>query len=151
MCSCIFGEYADWTKGVLPCAINAISLALLDAGVPMSDYVLSVGVGMHLPTDQTLLDLAAAEEGAMPSIVVAYLARSRTATLAQLETRLHADAIPTMLKYAGDACAGALLREVDSVMGARTRKLAEAMEGRGPTSSVVVFGPEGMSMETDSA
>lgn len=128
--------------GVLSCAINTVTLALLDAGIPMSDYVLGVCAGMHLASNQTLIDLSALEEGSLPSLIIAYLARSRTVTLAQLETRIHADALPGLVKIAGDACAGVLLTEVDAAMRARTKKLAEAMGGKGPPYNVAHLSPD---------
>ncbi|RSH90141.1 Exosome non-catalytic core component [Saitozyma podzolica] len=81
--------------GILPSSINATTLALIDAGISLLDYVTSVSIGLHLT--QPLLDLSAPEENDLPTLVVASLPGSGKITLAQMETRLHVDRFEEML------------------------------------------------------
>lgn len=115
--------------GVLPCAINAVTLALLDAGIACSDYVLALTAGLHLSRSTTLLDLTLQEENSLPHLVLAILPRSGKITLAQLETRIHASAIEEMMSIAIRGC-NVLQQELEIAMQERTKKLAQAMQGR---------------------
>ncbi|WVQ83871.1 hypothetical protein IAT38_006015 [Cryptococcus sp. DSM 104549] len=90
--------------GILPTAINATTLALIDAGISLLDYVTSVSIGLHLL--QPLLDLSQPEESDLPSLVVAALPASGKITLAQMETRLHVDRFEEMLHLGGEAGVG---------------------------------------------
>lgn len=117
--------------GVLSAAINAVTLAILDAGIACSDYVLSLSVGLYLSRSATLLDLTSQEENSLPHLVIASLPRSGKITLAQLETRIHASAIEEMMETVTRGCL-VLQEEFDRAMKRRTRKLAAAMGGRDP-------------------
>lgn len=114
---------------MLSSAINAVTLAILDAGIACSDYVLSLSVGLHLSRSMTLLDLTSQEENSLPHLVVASLPRTGKITLAQLETRIHASALEGMMDTATKGCI-VLQEEFDLAMKERTRKLATAMGGR---------------------
>lgn len=114
--------------GVLPCAINAVTLALLDAGISMSDYVVALSVGLHLQSGKTLLDLSSHEENALPHLIAATLPRSGKITLAQLETRIHANVVQEMLAIVGQACS-VLHSEMDIAMRERTKRLADSLGG----------------------
>lgn len=105
-----------------------MTLALLDAGISMSDYVVSLSIGLHLQTSKTLLDLCAQEENSLPHLVAATLPRTGKITLAQLETRIHASAVEEMLGIVGKAC-GVLHGEMDLAMQGRVHQLADAMYG----------------------
>jgi exosome complex component RRP41 len=111
---------------VLSCAINAITLALLDAGVPMSDSVLSLTLGQHLRPSCVLLDLTSAEESGLPFLTLAMLPRTKKVTLAQSESRLAREDFREMLKLGTEAI-GVLQAEVDQVLKARTKRLVQAM------------------------
>lgn len=121
--------YSLLPLGVLSAAINAVTLAILDAGIACSDYVLSLSVGLHLSRSMTLLDLTSQEENSLPHLVIASLPRSGKITLAQLETRIHASAIEEMMEIVTRGCC-VLQEEFDRAMKQRTRKLAEAMGGK---------------------
>ncbi|KLT41969.1 ribosomal protein S5 domain 2-like protein [Cutaneotrichosporon oleaginosum] len=110
--------------GILPTAINAVTLALIDAGVALLDYVAAVSVGLHLK--QALLDLSAPEESDLPALVVASLPSSGKVTLAQMETRLHVDRFEDMLRLGVDACA-VIKGEMERVVKAHTRSVVERM------------------------
>jgi len=101
-----------------------VTLALIDAGVAMLDYVTSVSVGLHLK--QALLDLSAPEETDLPTLVVASLPASGKVTLAQMETRLHVDRFEEMLRLGVEACA-ALKVEMEATVKANTKRVVERM------------------------
>ncbi|KAE8269101.1 hypothetical protein A4X09_0g3238 [Tilletia walkeri] len=125
----IYIQVLQQDGGVLAAAINASTLALLDAGIAMTDYVVSLSAGLHL--SNVLLDLSQSEELDCPHMTLAILPRSRRVTLAQLETRLHADRFEEMFQIGLEACAGVLHAEMDAEMRFRTRKLADSRVGRG--------------------
>lgn len=111
-------------SGILPTAINAVTLALIDAGIALLDYVTSVSIGLHLK--QALLDLSAPEESDLPALVVASLPASGKVTLAQMETRLHVDRFEDMLKLGVEACA-VIKGEMEAVVKAHTKEVVERM------------------------
>lgn len=110
--------------GILPTAINAVTLALIGAGIAMHDYVTSVSVGLHLT--QALLDLSAPEENDLPSLVVASLPNSGKITLAQMETRLHVDRFEEMLLLGTEACK-VIKDEMEQVVKTRTERVVDRM------------------------
>lgn len=113
------------SAGVLPTAINATTLALIDAGISLLDYVTSISIGLHLT--QPLLDLSAPEEMDLPSLVVASLPGSGKITLAQLETRLHVDRFDEMLTLGVEACA-VIKTEMETVVKRRTKQVVGRMD-----------------------
>lgn len=119
--------------GILPTAINAVTLALIDAGIALLDYVTSVSIGLHLK--QAMLDLSAPEEADLPTLVVASLPTNGKVTLAQMETRLHVDRFDEMLRLGVDACA-VLKSEMEAVVKARTRSVVGRMAAATRTVAV---------------
>ncbi|KZO96557.1 ribosomal protein S5 domain 2-like protein [Calocera viscosa TUFC12733] len=116
--------------GLLQASINATTLALIDAGIPMLDYVSSLSAGLYLTT--AMLDLTSIEESDLPSVTVAVLPRSGKVTLVSMETRLHVDRFEEMFKLAMEG--GKVLRgEMDRIVRERTAALARQMEGGGGT------------------
>ena len=75
--------------GVLQTSINATTLALIDAGVPMSDYVAAITCGVF--STHTLLDLTLLEESDVPHLTLAVMPKTGKVTLVTMETRLHVD------------------------------------------------------------
>ena len=112
-------------SGILPTAINATTLALIDAGISLMDYVTSLSLGLHLT--QPLLDLSAPEELDLPTLVVASLPSSGKVTLAQMETRLHVDRFEEMLTLGVEGCS-VLKVEMEGAVKARTRIVIERMD-----------------------
>lgn len=111
---------------LLQAAINATTLALIDAGVPMNDYVCAVTCALHDNTP--LLDVNSLEESDLPNVTVGILPRSGKVTLATLETQLSVERFPEILKLTGEAAKAIHVEMVDSVK-ARTDRLARAMGG----------------------
>ncbi|XP_061835870.1 exosome complex component RRP41 [Nerophis lumbriciformis] len=85
--------------------VNAATLAIIDAGIPMLDYVCACTVGF---VDETpLADLCYAEEsGGVSSLALALLPRSGQIALLQMDARLHQDHLETMIDTAMTACKG---------------------------------------------
>ena len=67
-----------WFIGVLQAAINATTLALIDAGIALFDYVVAVSAGLH--STSILLDLTNTEESDLPHLTVAVMPRSGKVT-----------------------------------------------------------------------
>ncbi|CEH16378.1 Exosomal 3'-5' exoribonuclease complex, subunit Rrp41 and related exoribonucleases [Ceraceosorus bombacis] len=115
--------------GMLPCAINATSLALQDAGIALSSPVVSLTLGYHLSPSAILLDLTNQETLSLPSLTLALLANTGGVVLARSEDRTPLEATLAMLDLAQDA-ASILAHELDVAARDRTRKLVRAMGGQ---------------------
>ncbi|XP_040026837.2 exosome complex component RRP41 [Gasterosteus aculeatus] len=93
--------------------VNAATLAVIDAGIPMRDYVCACTVGF---VDETpLADLCYAEEGGgVSSLALALLPRGGQIALLQMDARLHQDHLDLLIAAAMTACKGVskLLDEV---------------------------------------
>lgn len=76
-------------EGLLQAAINATTLALVNAGIPMADYVAAITCGVS--STKPLLDLTALEENDVPHVTVAIMPKTEKITLVTMETRLHVD------------------------------------------------------------
>ncbi|XP_043990340.1 exosome complex component RRP41 [Gambusia affinis] len=83
--------------------VNAATLAVIDAGIPMRDYVCACTVGF---VDETpLADLCYAEEsGGVSSLALALLPRGGQIALVQMDARLHQDHLETLIEAAMTAC-----------------------------------------------
>lgn len=123
--------------GILPTAINATTLALIDAGISLLDYITSVSIGLHLT--QPLLDLSQPEESDLPTLVVAALPNSGKVTLAQMETRLHVDRFEEMLRLGVDACA-VLKDEMEAHVKERTGEVVKRMDKAMESQQVLIQG-----------
>lgn len=100
---------------VLATCINATTLALIDAGVPMTDYVVAVtasasssGAGGSADGGEEqgdpLLDANAIEEQDLPTLTVATLGATENITLLQLESKVHLGLMEGMMAVAVDGC-----------------------------------------------
>ncbi|KAK9381085.1 ribosomal protein S5 domain 2-type protein [Kockiozyma suomiensis] len=101
--------------GMLQACINAASLALIDAGIPMYDYVCACTAGMH--DTEVLLDLNRLEENDMPFLTMATLGATRKVSLMQLETRVGVDKLEPMMAAAMSGC-----HYLRQIMDAQVRK-----------------------------
>ncbi|KAJ3391259.1 Exosome complex component RRP41 [Lobulomyces angularis] len=89
--------------GTLHVAINATTLALIDAGIPMLDYVLACSAGFV--DDQAILDLNITEENAdVPTLTLALLPKSGKVAMTGLESRIHLDNLEQVISLATDGC-----------------------------------------------
>ncbi|XP_075346468.1 exosome complex component RRP41 [Mycteria americana] len=102
--------------------VNAATLAVMDAGIPMRDYVCASSAG--LAEDTPLADLSSPEEAAGgPRLVLALLPASGQIALLQLSARLHQERLEAALEAAGEACR-ALHAVLDRVVRERLREVA---------------------------
>jgi exosome complex component RRP41 len=101
--------------GILACAVNACCLALIDAGIPISDFVSCTTIGIVQPKGsepQALLDLNYIEENQeVPCITVAVVRGSGRVALmhvcvelTQMESRMHLDHFENVLLLAKIGC-----------------------------------------------
>jgi len=120
----IFVHVLQQDGGVLQAAINATTVALINAGVPLADYVCAVTGGVHAAAP--MLDLTALEEADLPHVTVASMPRSGHLTLVSMETRLHIDRFEEILRLAGEA--GAVIhKEMRAVVRERTKSLLDGL------------------------
>lgn len=81
--------------GLLAGMTNAITLALIDAGVAMYDYVSAVSVGLH---DQTpLLDLNSLEESDMSCLTIGVVGKSEKLAMLLMEDKMPLDRLEPVL------------------------------------------------------
>ncbi len=136
----IFVQVHQQDGGVLPAAINASTLALLDAGIAMNDFVASVSCGIH--STSAMLDLSNTEEQDLPHVTVAVLPRTKQVTLASLETRLHVERFEQIFTLAIEAAA-VLHNEMELAVRDRTKTLVQAMTGKTVESATAVEEADG--------
>lgn len=116
--------------GRLCAAINAASLALLDAGIPMKDFVCacSAGYATALDMEKALVDLNLREESpfaGQPAVqlTAAMLPQRRTLVLSQCEARLPSfDVMERVLETAMDGC-----QAIFQIMQAAVRERAVSL------------------------
>ncbi|WFD29537.1 Exosome non-catalytic core component [Malassezia sp. CBS 17886] len=111
--------------GVLPTAINACTLALMDAGIPMTDYVTALTCGLY--GDRALLDLSLKEQTELPFVTVAVMPRTGKVPLMLLDTRVHIDRFRAMVGVAVEA-AEMIRAEMDAATRTRTTKLVHSLQ-----------------------
>jgi exosome complex component RRP41 len=99
----VYVELLQSDAGTRTAGINAASIALADAGIPMKDLVSSVAVGKI--DGEMVLDLNAVEdnngEADMP---IAMIARTNTITALQMDGRLTKEEFGRGMKLAMGAC-----------------------------------------------
>ncbi|TPX72147.1 hypothetical protein SpCBS45565_g00654 [Spizellomyces sp. 'palustris'] len=111
--------------GALHTAINAATLALVDAGIPMTDYVCACSAGYV--NNQAILDLNYLEESAeIPTLTVALLPKSGKITMLGLESRLHLDKLEPVIQLASDGCQQ-LKESIDATIRESTKSLAKTI------------------------
>ena len=84
--------------------INAATLALIDAGIPMKDYVSACTVSFI--NGQPLMDINYLEESfGGPQLSLAVLPKSGNIVMFQMDSRLHVDNLEKVLDLAKKGCA----------------------------------------------
>lgn len=114
--------------GLLQSCINGTTLALINAGIPLIDFVCAITSGVHATTP--LLDLTLLEENDVPYVTVAMMPKTGKATLVTTETRLHVDRFEEVFRLAREA-GNVLHVEMKESVKSRTEMLVVAM-GSGP-------------------
>jgi exosome complex component RRP41 len=119
---------------MLAACINACTLALVDAGIPTSDYLVACTAGStstYSSNDENadpLLDLNGSEELELPFLTVATLGNSEDDKISVLvmETRVQVARIEAMLAVAVDGCKQ--VREIlDGVVRRHGKKMLESV------------------------
>lgn len=96
----VFVEILNADGSVLAAIINAVTLALIDAGIPMKDYVTAVSVA-YVQSSTAILDPNRMEEsGNQPSMTMAFLSRTGHVVLTSAEPRMASDKVGTLMKLA---------------------------------------------------
>ncbi|GAB6020445.1 hypothetical protein CHUAL_003138 [Chamberlinius hualienensis] len=99
----IFVQVLQADGGNYSACVNAATLALIDAGVSMKDYVCSCSIGWANETP--LVDISYLESGANnPELYVAVLPRSEQVVFLQTSSRIHLDNLDKMLQAAIKGC-----------------------------------------------
>lgn len=111
--------------GVRSAAINATSLALVDAGIAMEDFVCACSAGMV--QNALLLDMNSQEDSAGAELSVGYLPRSERVSYLQLESKLAMGSTKEVLNFAIEGC-----RQVYDVLRASVSiRMQEQLSSRG--------------------
>ncbi|KAE8881425.1 hypothetical protein PF005_g10346 [Phytophthora fragariae] len=99
----IFVQVLHADGGELPASINAITLALIDAGIALNDFVVASSAGY---LQQTMLcDLNYAEEAARaPQVVMALNPRTQKLNLLQMECKLPLELFESLMEVATEGC-----------------------------------------------
>lgn len=84
--------------GLLALCVNAVTLALVDAGIAMYDYISGVAAGLYDTT--ALLDLNALEEGEMSTLTVGVVGTSEKLALLMLENKMPMDKVEEVVAIA---------------------------------------------------
>ncbi|KAI0158281.1 ribosomal protein S5 domain 2-like protein [Xylariaceae sp. FL1272] len=113
---------------LLAALINASTLALVDAGVPMTDYLVASTAGStssHSAGDESadpLVDLNTQEEQELPFLTLATLGATDKVSVLVCETRVQVSRFEGMMASAADACKG-VRNFLDQVVRDQGRKM----------------------------
>ncbi|KAJ3112538.1 Exosome complex component RRP41 [Physocladia obscura] len=96
-------QILQFDGGSLHAAINTTTLALMNAGIPMLDFVVASSAGFANGT--TILDVNYTEESMdVPTLSLAMMPRSGKVVLLNLESRLHLNEFEGVLRLAKEGC-----------------------------------------------
>ncbi|CAL9135037.1 unnamed protein product [Musa textilis] len=117
----IFVQVLQADGGTRSACINAATLALADAGVPMCDIVTSCSAGYLSSTP--LLDLNYIEDSAGgPDVTVGILAKMDKVTLLQMDAKLPIDIFENVMQLAIEGCK-AIAQYIRGVLLENTKQL----------------------------
>lgn len=115
---------------MLAACINASTLALIDAGIPMSDYITACTAGStatYSANDETadpLLDLNGLEEQELPFLTVGTVGATEDVSVLVMETRVQIQRLESMLAVGVDGCKQ-VKRILDQVVRAHGKALLQ--------------------------
>ncbi|KAI9773757.1 MAG: Exosome non-catalytic core component [Candelina submexicana] len=119
---------------LLAACLNATTLALIDAGIPMSDYIVSCTAGStssYSGNDESadpLLDLSGLEEQELPFLTVGTLGAGEKVSVMVMETRVQIGRLEGMLAVAVDGCKQ--VREIlDQVVRRQGKRILQITTG----------------------
>ncbi|WOL01502.1 exosome complex component [Canna indica] len=117
----IFVQVLQADGGTRSACINAATLALADAGIPMRDIVTSCSAGYLSSTP--LLDLNYIEDSAGgPDVTVGILAKTDKVTLLQMDAKLPMDIFENVMQLAIEGCK-AIAHYIRGVLLENTKQL----------------------------
>ncbi|RUP52368.1 hypothetical protein BC936DRAFT_145609 [Jimgerdemannia flammicorona] len=122
----IYLQILQHDGGDLQACINAATLALIDAGLPMIDYVCACTAGSI--DKEPIVDLNHVEESSdSPELTVAILPKTGKVNLLQMESRLHVDNFESVANLASEGCEN-IYQILDQVIRDRTKGLLKQMK-----------------------
>jgi len=130
---------------LLAALLNAATLAAVDAGIPMADYVVACTAGStstYAAGDDgadPLLDLNAQEEQELPSLTVATLGESDRVAALVCESRVQVSRLEGMLAVGVDGC-----KQVRTILDAVVREAGRRMVREGAVEK-----SSGLEMDVD--
>lgn len=116
---------------ILAASLNAATLALIDAGVPTSDYIVACTSGLTPPESGTesadpLLDLNGMEEQELPWLTVGTLGAGERVSVLVMESRVQVGRLEGMLAVGVDGCKQ--VREIlDAVVRRQGKRILESV------------------------
>jgi exosome complex component RRP41 len=119
---------------LLAACLNASTLALIDAGIPMSDYIVSCTAGStssYSSNDEKadpLLDLNGLEEQELPFLTVATLGDTDRVAVLVMESRCQVGRLEGMLAVGVDGCKQ-VRAILDRVVRERGKKVLDGIVG----------------------
>ncbi|KAG9299574.1 hypothetical protein G9A89_020745 [Geosiphon pyriformis] len=123
----IYIQILQFDGGTIQICINAATMALIDAGVPVTDYVCACTAGLIDSTP--VLDLNNTEELLdSPELTVAILPKSGKVTLLQMESRLHIDKFESVMNLGTEGCQ-AIYKIMDKSIRDSMKDALEKMNG----------------------
>lgn len=120
----IYVQVLQQDGGLLQACINATTLALVNAGIPLLDFVCAVTGGVH--STSPMLDLTSLEENDIPHVTVAVMPRTDKVTLVTMETRLHVDRFEEIFRLGCEA-GRVIHKEMKAAVKHRTTGLVSAL------------------------
>jgi len=121
----VFVQVIQQDGGLLQASINATTLALMNAGIPMVDFVCAVSGGVH--SISPLLDLTLLEESDVPNLTIAVMPKTKKVSLVTLETRLHVDRFEEVFRLATEA-GGVIHKEMKTALLKYSMSLINSVE-----------------------
>lgn len=101
--------------------INAASLALIDAGIPMKDFVVSCAAGMI--DGVVITDLNYIEDSAGgPDLPLAILPKQNKISLLQMDSKLSIEQYEEVLRMAIEGC-----KQIHQVLDAKLKEVTDVL------------------------
>lgn len=123
---------------VLATCINATTLALIDAGIPLYDYITACTAGSsstYMANEENadpMLDLNTSEESDLPCLTLATVGTGEKIALCQMESKVQLGRLEGMIAVAVGGCA-----ELRTVLDRVVRKWGgEVLKRRGESEKV---------------
>ncbi|EMC99845.1 hypothetical protein BAUCODRAFT_352759 [Baudoinia panamericana UAMH 10762] len=119
---------------LLAACLNAATLALIDAGIPMTDYIAACTVASSPSSDQSiddsdpLLDLNGLEEQELPFLSIATSGEEGKVCVLMMETKVQMARLEAMVSVGLDGC-GQIRGILDEVVRQHGKRVLEAKVG----------------------